>query len=389
MALDISQRLSHFQTGIFADLAQKRNELHAQGRKTYDLYVGTPDFPTPPHITRAVSQAALDPENFKYTLLDKPELLEAVAGYYARRYGVQIATEQICSVNGSQDGIGHLGLALCNPGDVVLLPDPGYPVFEAGAYLGGAEIYYYQLLAQNQFLPDLSVIPESVLQRVKYMVVSYPSNPCGAAAPKSMYENLIRCAKQYGFWLVNDNAYSDIIFDGREGFSFLSVPGAEEVGVEFFSLSKSFNTTGARISFCIGNRTIVQALKVIRSQYDFGMFAPIQLAAIAALTGPLESVATQCAEYQRRRDALCGGFRKAGWNVPDSQGTMFVWAPIPPQFRNTMEFWRALIDKTGILCTPGTAFGPAGEGYVRFALVKPAEELAEIAALVGSSGLLG
>lgn len=389
MALDISQRLSHFQTGIFADLAQKRNELHAQGRKTYDLYVGTPDFPTPPHITRAVSQAALDPENFKYTLLDKPDLLEAVAGYYARRYGVQIATEQICSVNGSQDGIGHLGLALCNPGDVVLLPDPGYPVFEAGAYLGGAEIYYYQLLAQNQFLPDLSAIPESILHRVKYMVVSYPSNPCGAAAPKSMYENLIRCAKQYGFWLVNDNAYSDIIFDGREGFSFLSIPGAEEVGVEFFSLSKSFNTTGARISFCIGNRTIVQALKVIRSQYDFGMFAPIQLAAIAALTGPLESVATQCAEYQRRRDALCGGFRKVGWNVPDSQGTMFVWAPIPPQFRNTMDFWRTLIDKTGILCTPGTAFGPAGEGYVRFALVKPAEELAAIAALVGNSGLLG
>lgn len=389
MALDISQRLSHFQTGIFADLAQKRNELHAQGRKTYDLYVGTPDFPTPPHITRAVSQAALDPENFKYTLLDKPDLLEAVAGYYARRYGVQIATEQICSVNGSQDGIGHLGLALCNPGDVVLLPDPGYPVFEAGAYLGGAEIYYYQLLAQNQFLPDLSAIPESILHRVKYMVVSYPSNPCGAAAPKSMYENLIRCAKQYGFWLVNDNAYSDIIFDGREGFSFLSILGAEEVGVEFFSLSKSFNTTGARISFCIGNRTIVQALKVIRSQYDFGMFAPIQLAAIAALTGPLESVATQCAEYQRRRDALCGGFRKVGWNVPDSQGTMFVWAPIPPQFRNTMDFWRTLIDKTGILCTPGTAFGPAGEGYVRFALVKPAEELAAIAALVGNSGLLG
>ncbi len=389
MAPVVSNRLSHFQTGIFADLAQKRNELHAQGRETYDLYVGTPDFPTPRHIINAVSEAARDPENFKYTLLDKPELLEAVVGYYARRYGVTIAADQVCSVNGSQDGIGHLGLALCDPGDVVLLPDPGYPVFEAGAYLGGAEVYYYQLLAKNQFLPDLRAIPEPVLRRVKYMVVSYPSNPCGAAAPRRMYEELIGYAKRYGFWLINDNAYSDIIFDGREGFSFLSIPGAAEVGVEFFSLSKSFNTTGARISFCIGNRTIVNALKVIRSQYDFGMYAPIQLGAIAALTGPRESVTAQCAEYQRRRDALCGGFRKAGWNVPDSQGTMFVWAPIPPQFDSSMAFWRAMVDKTGIICTPGPAFGPAGEGYVRFALVKPAEELAAIAALVGSSGLLG
>ena len=309
----------------------------------------------------------MDPVNFKYTLLDRPELLEAVVSYYAQRYGVSIKPKQVCSVNGSQDGIGHLGLALCDSGDVVLLPDPGYPVFEAGAYLGGAEIYYYQLLEKNQFLPDMSAIPEEILRRTKYMVTSYPSNPCGAAAPKSMYEALIGYAKRYGFWLINDNAYSDIVFDGREGFSFLSIPGAAEVGVEFFSLSKSFNTTGARISFCVGNQSVVDALKVIRSQYDFGMFAPIQLGAIAALTGPRESVVAQCAAYQRRRDALCGGLRKWGWNVPNSQGTMFVWAPIPPQFDSSMNFWRAMVDQTGVICTPGPAFGPAGEGYVRFA----------------------
>ena len=386
--MTVSNRLNHFQTGIFADLTQKRNQLRAQGRETIDLFVGTPDFPTPEHIVRAVSEAASDPANFKYSLLDRPDLLQAVVSYYARRYGVSITPDEVCSVNGSQDGIGHLGLALCNPGDVVLLPDPGYPVFEAGAFLGGAEVYYYQLLAKNAFLPDMTAIPEEVLCRVKYMVVSYPSNPCGAAAPRSMYESLIGYARKYGFWLVNDNAYSDIIFDGREGFSFLSIPGAKEVGVEFFSLSKSFNTTGARISFCIGSQTVVNALKVIRSQYDFGMFTPIQLGAIAALTGPQESVAAQRAEYQRRRDALCGGFRAAGWNVPDSQGTMFVWAPIPPQFPSSMAFWNALVDHTGILCTPGPAFGPAGEGYVRFALVRPAEQLAEAARLIGSSGLL-
>lgn len=387
--MTVSNRLQHFQTGIFADLAQKRNELHAQGRETYDLYVGTPDFPTPEHIVRAVSEAAKDPVNFKYSLLDRPDLLQAVVDYYARRYGVAITTGEVCSVNGSQDGIGHLGLALCDPGDVVLLPDPGYPVFEAGAYLGGAEIYYYQLLAQNSFLPDMSTIPEDVLRRTKYMVLSYPSNPCGAAAPKSMYAELIAYAKRYDFWLINDNAYSDIIFDGREGFSFLSISGAKDVGVEFFSLSKSFNTTGARISFCIGNPTIVNALKVIRSQYDFGMYTPIQLGAIAALTGPRESVITQCAEYQRRRDALCGGFRAVGWDVPDSQGTMFVWAPIPPQFDSSMAFWHAMVERTGVICTPGPAFGSAGEGYVRFALVKPAEELAALTRLIGQSGLLG
>ena len=185
---------------------------------------------------------------------------------------------------------------------------------------------------------------------------------CGAAAPKEMYVKLIEYAKKYNFYIVNDNAYSDIIFDGREGYSFLSIPGAKEVGIEFFSLSKSFDTTGARISFAIGNKKIIDAIKTIRSQYDFGMFLPIQYGAIAALTGETESVKAQCAEYQRRRDALCGGFRKIGWNVPDSEGTMFVWAPIPKNFVSSEEFWEALIDKTGILCTPGNAFGPAGEG---------------------------
>lgn len=388
MNYTFSDKASQDNTGIFARLTQKRDELLSQGRKVYNLYIGTPDFPTPGHIVKAVADAASDPENFKYALTDMPQLADALIGYYKRRYGVTIRENEFTSVNGTQDGIGHLGLALCNPDDYVLLPDPGYPVFEAGVKLAGAKIYYYKLLAENNFLPDMESIPTEILNKTKYMLVSYPSNPCGAAAPKEMYVSLIEYANKYQFYIVNDNAYSDIIFDGREGYSFLSIPGAKEVGIEYFSLSKSFNTTGARISFAIGNKHIINAIKTIRSQYDFGMFLPIQHGAVAALTGETDSVRMQCREYQRRRDALCGGFRKIGWNVPDSQGTMFVWAPIPKQYKSSEEFWEVLIDKAGILCTPGNSFGPAGEGYVRFALVKPAEELAEIAELVGRSGII-
>ena len=244
-------------TGIFARLTQKRDELLAAGRRVYNLYIGTPDFPTPEHIVRAVSEAAAKAENFKYALTDLPELGGALTAYYQKRYGVKLEKDEFTSVNGSQDGIGHLGLALCDPEDVVLLPDPGYPVFSAGVKLAGATIYYYKLRAENKFLPNLAEIPEEVLQKTRYILTSYPSNPCGAAAPREMYEELIGYAQKYNFYIVNDNAYSDIIFDGREGYSFLSVPGAKEVGIEFFSLSKSFDTTGARISFAVGNKHIV------------------------------------------------------------------------------------------------------------------------------------
>lgn len=386
MQYEHSSRLDHFTTGIFAALDEKKNRLIKEGKTVYNLSVGTPDFEPPKHIMEVVAEAVMQPENYKYSLIDSEEMLNAVVDYYADRYNTDISIDEITGVHGTQEGMGHLGMAMCNPGDVVLLPDPGYPIFEAGSYFGQADIHYYPLVKENDFLPVIEDIPEELLKRTKYIVLSYPSNPVGAAAPKSMYEKMIEYANKYGFFIINDNAYSDIIFDGREGFSFLSLPGAKEVGVEFFSLSKSFNVTGFRISFCIGNKSIIDALKLLRSQYDFGMSYPVQKAAIAALRGPRDSVKEQCVKYQQRRDAFLGGLRKFGWNVPDSQGTMFVWLPVPEGYTSG-SFCEALIDKAGVVGTPGTAFGPMGEGYVRFALVKPEEELAHIAEVIGQSGL--
>ena len=382
-----AERLNHFSTGIFAALDERKNKLIKEGRTVYNLSVGTPDFEPPKHIMDALADAVKDPANYKYSLIDSEEMLQAVSDYFADRYNAEVSTDEITAVHGTQEGMGHLGMATLNPGDVVLLPDPGYPIFEAGSYLGGADIHYYPLVRENDFLPVIEDIPEEILKKTKYIVLSYPSNPVGAAAPKEMYIKMIEYANKYGFFIINDNAYSDIIFDGREGFSFLSLPGAKEVGVEFFSLSKSFNVTGLRISFCVGNKSIIDALKLLRSQYDFGVSYPVQKVAVAALRGPRDSVKRQCEEYQRRRDALLGGLRKYGWNVPNSQGTMFAWLPVPEGY-TSQSFCETLIDKAGVVGTPGTAFGPKGEGYIRFALVKPAEELARIADIIGNSGIL-
>lgn len=372
------KRLEHFSTGIFARLNEKKQELESQGKKLYNLFVGTPDFKPSQQFIDAVVEAAKKPENYKYSLADLPEMLEAVSDYYKERFGVDISTDCITSVNGTQEGMGHIGLALCDEGDLVLLPNPGYPAFEAGTYIGGTKQYFYRLEAKNNFLPKLDEIPEDIARQAKMMIVSYPYNPVCATAPRSFYEELVAFAKKYDIFIVHDNAYSDIIFDGKKGISFLEIEGAMDVGCEFFSLSKSFNTTGARISFFLGNKTAVDAMKLFRSQIDFGMFLPVQYGAIAALKSDKELVKQQCREYEKRRNTLCGGFRRIGWNVPDTEGTMFVWAPIPPNYSTSEEFCMALIEKAGVMCTPGSAFGDGGEGYVRFALVLSCEELEKV-----------
>ena len=288
--MEFSKRLDLFGDEIFSALNQRKVALEAQGRTLFNLSVGTPDFEAPAHVKQALMDAAKNQDNWKYSLRDLPELLDAVCSYYQRRFGVAITPDQVMSVNGSQEGMGHLGLALCDEGDTVLLPDPGYPVFTAGAKLGGATPWYYPLSAEKGFLPDFDAIPDEVADRAKYMVVSLPANPVGSVARPGFYEELVAYGKAHDLLIVHDNAYSDIIFDGNVGRSFFNTPGAEDVGVEFFSLSKSFNVTGARISFLVGRRDVVAALRKLRSQIDFGMFLPIQYAAIAALTGPLDSV---------------------------------------------------------------------------------------------------
>ena len=383
-----AQWLSHFETGIFAALDQKRDEWIASGKKVYNLSIGTPDFQPAPHIMEAMTEACKKPENYVYALKDMNETLTAVKDYYKKRFGVEVTTDEITSVHGSQEGIGHIGMALTSPGDYAILPNPGYPIFEAGAYLGGAQLYFYPLKQENGFLPVFEEIPEEIARKTKFMILSYPYNPVCAVANDEVYEKAIAFAKKYDIIIIHDNAYSDIIYDGKEGKSFLSYEGAKEVGIEFFSLSKSFNVTGLRISFAVGNREIIDAIKLLRSQIDFGMPIPIQKAAVAALTGPLDMVKEQCVEYQARRDALCGGLRKIGWNVPDSQGTMFVWAPIPEKFHSSEEFCIRLMEETGVICTPGYAFGSLGEGYVRFALVMPPEKLREVVRIIDESGIL-
>lgn len=386
--MQFSKRLNLFQDEIFAALNEQKVRLQAQGRTVYNLSVGTPDFPVPEHIQSALIEAAKDPENWKYALRDLPELKTAVCDYYMRRFGVEILPEEVMSVSGSQEGIGHIGLALLDEGDTVLLPDPGYPVFSAGCLLGGGTPYYYSLMPENGFLPRLSDIPEEAARKAKYMVASFPSNPAGSVATPEFYKELIAFAKKYDILVVHDNAYSDIIYDGAKGGSFLAYPGAKDVGVEFFSLSKSFDVTGARISFLVGRKDVVDAVKLIRGQIDFGMFLPIQKAAIAALQGPLDGVKEQCRQYQARRDALCGGLRKAGWDVPDAKGSMFVWAKLPGKRKDSMEFCLELMERSGVICTPGASFGPGGEGYVRFALTLPPEEIEKAVQAIADSGIL-
>ena len=387
--MDFSKRMERFGDEIFADMNRRRTLLEAQGRTLFNLFVGTPDFPVSERVRRVFCEAAADPENWKYSLRDTPEMLRAVCDYYASRYGVAITQDMVCSCAGSQEGIGHIALALCDEGDTVLLPTPCYPVFIAGAQMAGARIAYYPLNEGNGFLPDVDGIPAEDARRAKYMIVSLPSNPAGSVGTPEVYRKIIDFARRNDVLIVHDNAYSDIIFDGAEGGSFLAFPGAAEVGVEFFSLSKSFNLTGARISFCIGRPDVVAAFRRLRGQYDFGMFLPTQAAAIEALRTPRAETLAQCAAYQARRDALCGGLNEIGWPVRLSRGSMFVWAKIPDGWPDSMTFCMALMERAGVVCTPGSSFGPSGEGYVRFALVLPPDRIRAAVEAIRRSGILG
>ena len=386
--MQASQRLDRFGAEVFASLNNKLLALKAQGKTIYNMSVGTPDFKPNDHVVEALTQAVQDPEMWKYALRDLPELKQAVCDYYERRFGVSgITPSMVQSCNGTQEGVGHLGLALLDPGDTILVPDPCYPVFEAGAKIADAKLEYYPLVAEHNYLPYVAGIDPEVADRAKYMIVSLPANPVGSVGTPEIYEEIIAFAREHDLLIVHDNAYSDIVFDGEPGGSFLQYPGALEVGVEFFSLSKSFNVTGARIGFLVGREDVVSAFAKLRGQIDFGMFFPIQKAAIACLNGPRDEVEAQRLKYQERRDALCDGLEGLGWERPNAHGSMFVWAKLPGGRTDSMAFCEDLMEKAGVVVTPGASFGPSGEGHVRMALVLPPDQIALAVEAIREAGL--
>ncbi len=382
--MKFAERMDCFGEGVFSSLADIRRQKEARGETVIDLSIGAPNIPPEEHIRRALCEAAADEKNYVYAISDRPELLEAAAGWYARRYGVDLDPgSEICSVLGSQEGLSHIALSVIDEGELVLVPSPCYPVFGDGPKIAGAKIWPMEQRRENGYVIRLDEIPEEVARKARLMVVSYPNNPTTALAPDSFYEELIAFAKKYDIIVIHDNAYSELVFDGESCGSFLQFPGAKEVGVEFNSLSKTYGLAGARIGFCLGNREVIARLRLLKSNMDYGMFLPIQMAAIAALNGDQSCVERTRKAYERRRDVLCESFGKAGWAIEKPKATMFVWAPLPGNYQNSQEFAMELVEKAGVLVTPGSAFGESGEGFVRMALVQDEEAILMAAEAIG------
>jgi len=381
--------MSHFDTGIFTVLAQMKREKSNEGAKVVDLSVGAPNIPPAQHIIDALAASAKEKTNYVYALNDTAELQGAVSEWYCRRYGVEIDGEtEVISLLGSQDGLSHISLVIVDPGDLVLVPDPGYPIFSDGPVLAGAQLYRMPQKKENGYIIDLRKIPEKVAQKAKFMIVSYPNNPVTSVAPPSFYRELIAFAKKYDIVVLHDNAYSELVFDGEECGSFLQYEGAKDVGVEFNSLSKTYGIAGARIGFAIGNAKIISMIKSLKSNMDYGMFLPIQKAAVAALTGPQDCVKSTRLAYEKRRDILVEGLNAIGWKIEKPKATMFVWAKIPEPFTSSEEFTKQLLKKAGVLVTPGSAFGPSGEGHVRMALVQNEEDMQYAIQSIAKSGII-
>ena len=386
--MKFANRMNQFGEGVFSRLAVMRKNRLAQGKEVYDLSIGAPNIPPTKRIMEVMAEAVMKPANYVYAINDTQQLLEAVAQWYKRRYDVELNPEtEICSLLGSQDGLSHIALSILDPGDVMLVPDPCYPIFADGPRIAGAELYYMPLQKENDYVIQLQDIPEEIARKAKFMLVSYPNNPTAAMAQESFYHEVVAFAKKYDIIVLHDNAYSELVFDGQSCGSFLSIPGAMEVGVEFNSLSKTYGLAGARIGFCVGNKEVVGMLKTLKSNMDYGMFLPIQAAAVEALTGNQAVVAETRAAYEHRRDVLCDGLIEAGWHMEKPAGTMFVWAPIPDSYQDSESFVADLLDKTGVLVTPGSAFGPSGEGYVRMALVQSEDTMKKIVEAVAVSGI--
>ena len=388
--MKFSKRVSQSEESIFTFLLNKKREKEAAGLSVIDLSVGTPNIPPTEEVRRVIAEEAMKPESYIYAIRDLEELQEAVAAWYRRRYDVVLdPASQIVALLGSQEGLAHIALSIADPGDVILVPDPCYPVFRDGPAIAGAEVHYMPMKPENDFLIDFDAIPEAIADRAVLMIVSYPNNPTTALAPAWWYEKLIAFARRHDSIVLHDNAYSELVFDTEPTPSFLSYPGAFEVGVEFNSLSKTYGMAGARVGFCVGCEAVVSKLKQLKSNMDYGMFLPVQKAAVRAITGDQTCVAATREAYKRRREILADSFTAAGWPVGKCAATMFIWARIPGPYTDSRTFVLDLLDRAGILVTPGSAFGPSGEGYVRMALVQDDEVIREAAERLKASGILG
>lgn len=373
-----SLRLKGLTSAVFSQVDEMRKAELAKGRDVITLSIGSPDMAPAGHIVQALTLAAANAGNYGYTLSKGiSEFSNAVAGWYRRKFGVRLDAEsEVHSLIGSQEGLAHISLCLVNPGDIVLIPDPGYPIYSAGPLMADAKLYPMPLTREQHFLPDLSAVPESIFQKTKIMILNYPNNPLAAVATREFFSEVVEYAKRYQFIVCHDFAYSELVFDGYRPDSFLSVPGAKDVGVEFNSLSKTYNMAGCRVGYIVGNARVIALLSRLKSNFDYGIFAPLQQAAIAALTGPQQCVADTAAAYQRRRDILVDGLKKIGWQMDRPKASMYIWAPVPTQ-QSSVAFAADLLQQAGIAAIPGVAFGSFGEGFIRFALVQPEHRLAE------------
>ncbi len=367
-----ARRLSGLDSAIFSEMDELRKEVELKGVHVINLGIGSPDRTPAPHVVEALSAAVRLENNYGYTLTQGiDELKLAIVNWYRKRFQVVLDPErEVLSLMGSQDGLAHIYTAFINPGDLALIPDPGYPIYTAGLVLAGGKKIPLPLTADNNYLPDLDKLPDEVAQKAKLMFLNYPNNPLAATADLDFFSTVVEFAKKHQIIVCHDNAYSELAYDGYRPPSFLQAAGAKDIGVEFHSVSKTYNLAGCRLGFVVGNSKIIAALTKVKSNIDYGVFKPVQLAAIAALSGPQDSVVENAAAYQVRRDILIDGLAAAGWQIPKPKASMFTWAPLPEGYDSSKYFALQLLRNAGVLVIPGVAFGEQGEGYVRIALVQ-------------------
>lgn len=386
--IEKARRMQAFHKGIFNTLSDEKQAYTSKtGKPTLDFSIGSPDIAPEAGIKQAIEQAAAQDKNYKYAINPLPELIASIQKWYSKRYGVELKPEEIALLQGSQEALANLPLVFCNEEDAVLIPDPYYPAYKDGARLAQAEVLYMPLKPENDYLIDFDAIDEESRRKAKMMIVSYPNNPTGAVANDAFYEDLIRFGKENDILIVHDNAYSELVFDGKEGKSFLSYPGAKDVGIELNSFSKTFGMAGARLGVLVGNEDVVQAYKDLKSNLDYGIFLPVQYAGVEALEHGGSSIESTRKAYEDRRNLMVEAFKDAGWKLDPSKATMFIWAPVPAAYEDSNAFAKDLLEKTGIVVTPGTSFGKEGKRFVRLALVENDDVIKEAARRLKESGI--